>query len=137
MSAKLASKRSEVTVAQYLTFQLDATHKTQREIASEIGYDKSNIITMFKQGLTRVPLSTAPKLARAIGVDPIYFLRLCMREYTPEILEAVEATIGAFPTQNESKMLSILREVTDEQDPPIATKVQEETLRQTFKNLFA
>ena len=130
------SKKPEVTVAQYLTFQLDATHKTQREIADEVGYSKSNIITMFKQGLTRVPLATAPKLAKALGVDPIYFLRLCMREYTPEILEAIESTIGDLPSSNESKILDVLRDATDHQDPALMTKAQGDALRKLFKELF-
>lgn len=34
MSAK-AVKKGDVTVAQYLSFQLDVTKKTQREIASD------------------------------------------------------------------------------------------------------
>lgn len=135
MSTAKTVRRPEVSVAQYLTFHLEATHKTQREIALEIGYDKANLITMFKQGLTKVPLHVAPKLAKAIGVDPVYFLRMCMREYMPDVLESIEDTIGAFPTQNETKVLKLLREVTKEEDYPVATKEQERTLREAFKTL--
>ena len=36
--------------------------KTQREIATEIGYDKPNMISMFKTGEAKVPLCKIPAL---------------------------------------------------------------------------
>lgn len=49
---------SETSMARYLTKQIDALSgiKNQREIAAEIGYDKPNMISMFKRGETKVPL---------------------------------------------------------------------------------
>ena len=42
-------------VARYLDHQIEALKglKTQREIAHEIGYDKPNMISMFKRGKSR------------------------------------------------------------------------------------
>jgi len=124
------------TVAQYLAFQLEATNKTQREIADEVGYSKPNIITMFKQGLTKVPIPSAPKLARAIGVDPAYFLRMCLNEYMPELLETIEKELGGFCTKNETEILKIIRDVTKGSDPEVRTKQQREAIVKAAKALL-
>ena len=42
---------------------INATDKTQRQIALEIGYERSNLISMFKQNQTRVPAEKVPALA--------------------------------------------------------------------------
>jgi hypothetical protein len=130
MSAE--SLRTTSTVAQFLAYELDRSSKTQRAIGAEIGYGNSNIITMFKQGLTRVPIAVAPKLAQALGIDPIHFLRMCMNEYMPETLVAIEETLGALPTRNESRVLEILREVHGRGECPSLTHTQEAALRSVF-----
>ena len=77
------------TVAAYLTQAIDASGKMQREIALACGYDNQNIITMFKQGLTRLPLKTVGPMAKALGVDPGYLLQIVMQEYMPETWHSV------------------------------------------------
>jgi plasmid maintenance system antidote protein VapI len=104
--------RAGKTVAEYLAFQLDATTKTQREIAKELGYPNSNVITMFKQGLTRIPIPIAPKLAAAIGIDPGYFLRMCLEEYVPELLPVIEQYVGGLCTKDELEIISVIRKAT-------------------------
>ena len=77
--------RPATSFAVYLARLIELSPKTQREIATDIGYPKANIITMFKQGTTKVPLEKIPALARALGIDRIEMLRRAMREYAPEI----------------------------------------------------
>jgi len=60
--------KPKLTVAQYLTMKIDESGKTQREIATEVGYDAANVITMFKQGSTKLPLNTVgPKDCQRYG----------------------------------------------------------------------
>lgn len=58
------------SVAQYLTYHINNSDKTQRQIALEIGYTKANIITMFKQGLTKLPLEKIGPLAKGLEIAP-------------------------------------------------------------------
>lgn len=78
------------TVAQYLTKAISSSGKTQAEICREIGYTKPNIITMFKQGKTKVPLDKIGVLARSLGIDARDFFRMVLGEYMPETLMALE-----------------------------------------------
>jgi hypothetical protein len=69
---------------------INASEKTQRQIAYEIGYDRPNIITMFKQGTTRLPVDKVALLAVSLNADPIELLRLWLEEYEPQMLAAIE-----------------------------------------------
>jgi hypothetical protein len=110
--------KTKMTVAQFLTIKIDESGKTQKEIATEIGYDAANLITMFKQGLTKLPLNTVGPIARALDVDPVYLLRLAFNEYFPETFEAVEHALGTtFITENERKLVELYRSYTNNEDP--------------------
>lgn len=77
------------TVAQFLTKAIKASGKTQSEICTDIGYSKPNIITMLKQGKTKVPLDKIGPLSRSLGVDGRDFFRIVLGEYMPETLAAL------------------------------------------------
>lgn len=110
--------KTKMTVAQFLTIKINESGKTQKEIAAEIGYDAANVITMFKQGLTKLPLNTVGPIARALDVDPVYLLRLTFSEYFPETFDAIEHALGTtFVTENERKMLDEFRRSTNGSDP--------------------
>jgi transcriptional regulator with XRE-family HTH domain len=107
------------TVVQILTTRLAACGKTQREIATEIGYDKANIISMFKQGITKVPVNKAPALARALGIDPAYFLRVVMNQYEPEAWAVIDrVTGGCVLSDNERNLLRQYRRAAGGHDRP-------------------
>jgi transcriptional regulator with XRE-family HTH domain len=78
------------TVAEFLTRAIKLSGKTQSEICADIGYSKPNIITMFKQGRTRVPLDKIGPLSRALGVDGRDFFVKVLGEYMPETLRAIK-----------------------------------------------
>lgn len=100
-------------VAQFLKQALAASGKTQREIARELGYENSNVITMFKQGQTKVPLAKAGSMAKALGVDPVLFFKLLLNEYAPETLSAIEEFFDtSFLTKNERDLLESYRHAT-------------------------
>ncbi len=46
-------------------------------MAKEIGYSTPNMITMIKTGTSRLGLQKVVPWAKALGVDPAYFLRAC------------------------------------------------------------
>jgi hypothetical protein len=85
---------TNIRVAQFLAQQIALSPKKQNEIASEVGYDKPNVITMIKQGKTKLPLAKVGPMARALGIDPVHLLRLVLQEYYPENWQVLEGLIG-------------------------------------------
>lgn len=101
---------SRKTVAQYLTFHINNSEKTQREIALEIGYTKPNIITMFKQGATKLPLDKIGPLAKALEIAPDDLFFKVMTEYMPETFEALSPFLcGQMLSKDELEMLDNYR----------------------------
>ncbi len=108
-----------------------------KDLAVRLGYTRtSNIVSMWVAGMTKIPIAVAPRLARAIGLDPARFTRMVLKEYMPDFLDAIENTLGGFTTTNEAKMLNVIRAVTKDMDPAIATKEQERILRDAAKAMF-
>lgn len=110
-------KKPRITVSEYLTQQIMISGVAQKEIAEGLGYDKPNIITMFKQGRTKIPLNKVAPLAKILGVDPIHFLRLAMTEYSPETWEVLEGMLGQRLTStHEQEILTIIRDAAGGHD---------------------
>jgi len=108
---------ASITVADFITARLAETDKTQREIAEECGFENPNIISMFKNGTTKVPLNRAVVLATALGVDPAHFLRLIVNEYFPETWAAIESVMkSTILTANELELIRSYRAVTGDND---------------------
>lgn len=103
------AKKHRLTVAEYLTKAIELSGKTQREVAREVGYDKPNVVSMMKQGQTKVPIEKAPLFAKACGVDPAFFLRLVLEEYHQPAWEMIRDTIGDPLTENERRLLAVYR----------------------------
>jgi hypothetical protein len=107
-----------MSVADYLAQQIARCGKTQRDIAAEVGYENSNVITMMKQGLTKIPLTKVGAFARALEVDPAYLLRLVCMEYMPETWAAIEDAIGGTVlTRNELLLVQEYRRRSGNTDP--------------------
>ncbi len=101
---------SRKTVAEYLTFHINNSEKTQRQIAFEIGYTKPNIITMFKQGATKLPLDKIGPLAKALEIAPDDLFFKVMTEYMPETFEALSPFLcGQMLSKDELEMLDNYR----------------------------
>ncbi|MBK1657801.1 helix-turn-helix transcriptional regulator [Paracraurococcus ruber] len=88
---------------------IDRSGKTQRQIALEVGYDKPNLIAMFKQGDTRVPSNKVPALALSLGADPTMLMRLWLATYEPELLAIVEKSLALLVTADERTWLEAAR----------------------------
>lgn len=105
------------TIADLIADRVASSNKTQREIAAECGFETPNIITMFKNGTMKVPLSRIGALAKALDTDPAHMLRLAMREYMPDTWESIEHALkSTLLTVNEMKLLRAYREATGNAD---------------------
>lgn len=90
----MPKKGAHSKVAAYLTHHVDASSKSQNQIAEEAGFPRSNIISMMKMGMTKVPIARVPALAKSLDVDPVEFFRMCMEEYSPELLAVADEMYG-------------------------------------------
>lgn len=108
---KTAPTKSKITVAEYITAKIDLCGKSQMEIAREAGFSKPNIITMIKQGKTKLPMAKIGVVAKAMGVDPLFMFQLCMNEYDPETWAAISEYIlkQPFVTANEMEIIELVR----------------------------
>lgn len=100
-----------------LVHLLESTGKTQKEVAQDLGYEKSNIITMFKQGTTRVPLDKVPALAFSLGADPAGLVRLWFQTHEPEALTVIDRDLEIPITENEKTWVMGLREAYENDVP--------------------
>lgn len=71
--------------------------KTQKDIAREVGYTNQNMITMIKQGKSKVAIDKAGALGKALEVDPKTFMLLALeqfysRECIDDIVRSLKAT---------------------------------------------
>jgi transcriptional regulator with XRE-family HTH domain len=113
---------ADMPIAQYISAQVDVQNsmgKNQRQIAQEIGYDKPNMISMFKRGEAKIPLGKIPALAKALNVDAAFMFRLAMEQYWPELKETITEIFGIIVTKNEATIIAGIREVTKGANPEL------------------
>ena len=96
-------------VALLVTEQIRIVGKKQLEIAEEAGFENPNVITMIKQGKTKLPLGKVGLVAKALKIDPIYLLKICIEEYQPETWEAIRPFMDEVVTKDELYMLKVIR----------------------------
>ena len=96
-------------VARFITERIEATAKLQKDVATKVGFDKPNMITMIKQGRTRLPLDKVGPMAMALETDPVALLQMCMEEYQPKTWAAIAPFMEMVLTEDERRLLTSLR----------------------------
>jgi hypothetical protein len=86
--------------------------KTQRQITTEIGYENPNVLTLIKQGKTKLPINKVQAVAKSLGLDQTNLLRIVMSEYMPEAWDVISSVIGSGLVSAEQQAL--LKLVSDE-----------------------
>lgn len=133
--------KPKLKVSQVLTQHIETVtksgDKTQRDIATEIGYDKPNIVTMFKQGQANLPINKVALMAKALYIDPAYLMRLCLQEYMPEAYEVIEEImgVGVTFTKNEMDLIKLVRKGTGNSDPSFESLATVNILQEFIDNL--
>lgn len=89
----------------------EASDKSLREIAGEMGYNHANIVSMFKKGDTRVPLVKVPDLARVLHQDEGEMVRLWVDSYMPDVRPILERAFGTTVSDVELAWLRNLRKI--------------------------
>lgn len=98
-------------ISEYIHDKIDTCKLKQNEIAEMLGYDNPNVITMFKQGRTKLPVYIIPKLAKIIEVDPAIMLDKVMSVYEPEKYDAIKEILGDPISEDERDIINALRKI--------------------------
>lgn len=125
---KTAGKKT--TVAEYLSGVMGLTDKTQKTIASEIGYDNPNVVSLIKQGRTKLPVNKVQLMAQSLAIDPVNLLRMVMSEYMPDTWTVIASIMGdKLISEDERKLLVLAREASGDagfylQDPKLVADLK-------------
>ena len=84
----------EPKVKDYIAAQLELCGKPQKQVAKEAGLKSANILSMIKAGTTKLPIPRVNALAESLGVSRARLMRLVLEEDYPDILEAIENSLG-------------------------------------------
>ena len=89
-------------------------NKSQDQIAVEIGFKASNVLSMIKQGRTRMPLDKVGPLAAACGYQPDKLVRAALREYMPEFAKAL-SQVNKMPIfEGAEDLISVVNDAVSE-----------------------
>jgi len=106
--------------------------KSQGQIASEVGFPNPNMVTMIKNGTSKLALDRVPSMARALECDPAYLMRLAMEQAVGDTAaQAIVEIYGTPITVNELGWLEEIRDASHNTDPRL-TKRPRAALRTIF-----
>lgn len=121
--------KKQLRLHEYLSNVMDISGKTQNEIAADCNFNNSNIVSMIKQGKTKLPMAKVIPMAKSLNLDPIHLFRMALKEYQPDTYTALDAVIGAIIiSRNELEILEVIRDANPT-DPRLNTEQEKEALR--------
>lgn len=123
------NNRKSPSVAAYIRTQIAICGVSQKDIATALGYENPNVISMIKQGKTKLPITKVGQLAKVLEVDPIYLLRLTMSEYCPDTWQVFQHLIGrSLITANELALIEVVRRACGDVDLALKDKAERDAL---------
>lgn len=96
-------------VATFIAGRIETSGQLQKDIAEKVGFEKPNMITMVKQGKTRLPIDKIGPMAQALEIDPVALFAMCMEEYHPSTWKAIAPFLESAMTADERRMLGAIR----------------------------
>lgn len=106
-----------------------AGRKSQRVIASEIGFKNSNMISMLKTGESKLALDRVVATARALEIDPVYLFKLALGQFfSDESHKEILGLMSSAVSENEMRLLKAVREATNNSDPDLSDAMREKLI---------
>lgn len=106
------NKKKQLAV--FIAAQIDASEKSQTQIAGDAGFENPNMMSMIRKGTAQVPIQRALKLADALEVPRVEFMARVLEAYAPALLEMIKEIVEDAPVSPDEIMLlrgyRILRE---------------------------
>lgn len=106
--------------------------KSQLEIAREAGFNQPNLLSMFKNGSSKLPLDRVPGMAKALECDPAFLFKLALEQLGGDTTASViDQIFGTIVTSNEVIWLEEIRDASNNSNPKLTTKA-----RATIRGIF-
>jgi hypothetical protein len=104
-------KKTNITVAEYISSVIGFSGKSNAQIAADVGYgmERANFISMWRTGRAKIPLNKVALFAKSVGVDTTHMLRLVLKEYSPQTYEALEPFLTSALSEGEVAVVNVLR----------------------------
>ncbi|MBC7139208.1 MAG: XRE family transcriptional regulator [Defluviimonas sp.] len=117
---------ADSSLARFLRQRIaDLRPMTQAEIAARAGYLNANVISMLKDGTTKLAIDRVPDMAKALQADPALLLRLVLEQHHGATLaRAIFEIAGPMPTENERQLIQEFRDVTGGSDPRLTARTR-------------
>jgi transcriptional regulator with XRE-family HTH domain len=98
--------------------------KNQLQVAKEAGFPHPNMLSMIKNGKSRLPLQKVPALAEALEIDPALLFRSALSEIWPGYERVVLRIFGDVLTLEEREMIAFMRHVCDGKVPQLDYRLE-------------
>lgn len=99
------------------------SRKSQLQIANEAGFPNPNMVSMIKNGASKLAIDRVPSMARAVDCDPAFLMRLALDQAVGDTAAAALIEIFGTPvTANELAWLQELRDASGDNDPRMTTR---------------
>jgi hypothetical protein len=116
-SKKVASR---LTVAAYITRKLSDSERSLEEVADVVGFENPAVLQAVLAGTAKLPVQFVFPLAVALNDDPANLMKVLLREYVPELEQALHETQGmAMISRREKVMIDAFRVATNDRDPSV------------------
>jgi len=96
-------------IAVLIGSRIDASGKTQTEIAEEVGFEQ-NFLSMIRNNKAKIPIGRILALADALDIPRDELLRKCLDAYEPELLAILRSVFpGIDYTEEEIEIVRLVR----------------------------
>ena len=85
----MQSRKRQSLVAEFVAEQLQKSTRTIDEVAEQAGMPPK-VISMISAGQSKLPINQVDALAKALGVETVYLLRLVLEDYLPDSWSIVQ-----------------------------------------------
>jgi transcriptional regulator with XRE-family HTH domain len=105
-------------IAVLIGSRIDASGKTQTEIAEEVGFEQ-NFLSMIRNNKAKVPIGRILALADSLDIPREELLRKCLDAYDPDLHAALTLVFpGMSFTQEEVDLVKLVRAARALPAPP-------------------
>ena len=126
LSSKLVNANKHTT--RYIVSKMGENNLSLTEVGKAAGYNHSIISNILSERM-KVPINKFSVFAKAVGGDPAYMFRLILKDMLDDTTFKEVEDLGIAITQNERKIIDIIREEADFLDVAPSTPEQTEELK--------
>lgn len=121
MEVKLKRKAENPSeLAELITTRIQdiSAQKSQKEVAEEVGFPSTNVLSIIKRGATKLPLDRVEGMAKALGLDLETVMLPALRQYySDEVISSLRQTFNSTETKTEREIIALARKHMDVSQP--------------------